>query len=98
MSTLPDYLTFYPKRQSLLLAIGAAARSKRSDSLLLVHRRPFFLGNSLPAGRVAGRDWWTLSELLDCMRQAYCATLTAEFDHLQHQYAASGVSAFPCTP
>ena len=46
----------------------------------------FFVGGGLPAGDPGGRAQWGLSEAVEHMQDAYCGTLTAQFDHLASRY------------
>jgi hypothetical protein len=44
------------------------------------------VGGGLPAGDPGGREQWTLPGVVEHMQDAYCGTLTAQFEHLASRF------------
>ena len=60
---------------------GRLVRYLTSDGLIAIRRR-YLVGEAMAMGDPSAQKYWTLPEIIERMQNAYCKTLTAEFDHL----------------
>ena len=66
------------------LSVGMM-QARQLQHHIMPTRRQFSFGDSLFAGNPADQKHWTLPEIVERMRAAYCDTLAVEFDHLPSQ-------------